>query len=171
MSDLLRERETAAKIVREAAELVRSFHGRKLKIESKHGNEPVTLEHCPPSEQRESGEKNQHGQGVGARELSDDGPGKRRVELAAPATHDVAREGEEHGKVQNEADAGDSAEDVPPPPPRRGGRVGAPLPAEPADQQRLDDGRDEPVQVHVDAEHADHDELEAVAARERLHEP
>jgi 3'(2'), 5'-bisphosphate nucleotidase len=42
MSDLQRERETAAKIAREAAELVRSFHGRKLKIESKHGNEPVT---------------------------------------------------------------------------------------------------------------------------------
>jgi 3'(2'), 5'-bisphosphate nucleotidase len=42
VSDLAREWETAAKIAREAAELVRSFRGRKLHIESKHGNEPVT---------------------------------------------------------------------------------------------------------------------------------
>jgi 3'(2'), 5'-bisphosphate nucleotidase len=42
MSDFTREWETAAKVAREAAELVRGFRGRKLKIESKHGNEPVT---------------------------------------------------------------------------------------------------------------------------------
>jgi len=42
MSDLVREWETAAKVAREAAVLVRSYYGRKLKIESKHGNEPVT---------------------------------------------------------------------------------------------------------------------------------
>jgi 3'(2'), 5'-bisphosphate nucleotidase len=42
MTDLVREWETAAKVAREAAQLVRGYHGRKLKIESKHGNEPVT---------------------------------------------------------------------------------------------------------------------------------
>jgi 3'(2'), 5'-bisphosphate nucleotidase len=42
MSGYDRELETAAKIAREAAVLVRSYHGKKLVIESKAGNEPVT---------------------------------------------------------------------------------------------------------------------------------
>jgi len=42
MSDFVRELETAAKIVREAAVLVRSFRGKRLQIDSKSGGEPVT---------------------------------------------------------------------------------------------------------------------------------
>ena len=42
MSDHLAELETAAKIAREAAVLVRSYRGKRLHIESKPGNEPVT---------------------------------------------------------------------------------------------------------------------------------
>jgi 3'(2'), 5'-bisphosphate nucleotidase len=42
MSDFERELETAAKIAREAAVVVRSYRGKRLKIESKAGNEPVT---------------------------------------------------------------------------------------------------------------------------------
>ena len=42
MSDYQRELETAAKIAREGAALVRGFHGKKLVIEAKAGNEPVT---------------------------------------------------------------------------------------------------------------------------------
>ena len=42
MSDHRGELETAAKIAREAAVLVRSYHGKRLHIESKSGGEPVT---------------------------------------------------------------------------------------------------------------------------------
>jgi 3'(2'), 5'-bisphosphate nucleotidase len=42
MSDHTAELETAAKIAREAAVLVRSYHGKRLVIESKTGGEPVT---------------------------------------------------------------------------------------------------------------------------------
>ena len=42
MSDHVAELETAAKIAREAAVLVRSYRGKRLHIESKPGNEPVT---------------------------------------------------------------------------------------------------------------------------------
>ena len=42
MSDHLAELETAAKIAREAAVLVRSYHGKRLVIERKSGGEPVT---------------------------------------------------------------------------------------------------------------------------------
>ena len=42
MSDHAGELETAAKIAREAAVLVRSYRGKRLHIESKAGNEPVT---------------------------------------------------------------------------------------------------------------------------------
>jgi 3'(2'), 5'-bisphosphate nucleotidase len=40
--DRQRELETAAKIAREAAALVRGYHGKKMVIEAKAGNEPVT---------------------------------------------------------------------------------------------------------------------------------
>jgi 3'(2'), 5'-bisphosphate nucleotidase len=42
MSDYERELETAARVAREAAALVRGYHGRRLVIEAKAGNEPVT---------------------------------------------------------------------------------------------------------------------------------
>ncbi len=42
MSDYARELETAAKIAREAAVLVRGYHRKKMVIEAKAGNEPVT---------------------------------------------------------------------------------------------------------------------------------
>jgi 3'(2'), 5'-bisphosphate nucleotidase len=42
MTDFARELEVAAKIAREAAVLVRSYRGKRLHIESKAGNEPVT---------------------------------------------------------------------------------------------------------------------------------
>src|SRR5438876_492655 len=42
MNGFEREMETAGVVAREAATLVRSYHGRKLVIESKAGNEPVT---------------------------------------------------------------------------------------------------------------------------------
>ena len=42
MSDRAAELETAAKIAREAAVLVRGYRGKRLHIESKAGNEPVT---------------------------------------------------------------------------------------------------------------------------------
>ena len=42
MTDHLAELEIAAKIAREAAVLVRSYRGKRLQIESKAGNEPVT---------------------------------------------------------------------------------------------------------------------------------
>jgi 3'(2'), 5'-bisphosphate nucleotidase len=42
MTDFAGELETAAKIAREAAVLVRSYRGKRLHIESKAGNEPVT---------------------------------------------------------------------------------------------------------------------------------
>jgi 3'(2'), 5'-bisphosphate nucleotidase len=42
MSDLDRELDIAAKIAREAAVLVRGYHGKRLVIESKTGGEPVT---------------------------------------------------------------------------------------------------------------------------------
>ena len=42
MSDHARELETAAKIAREAAVLVRGYHRKKMVIEAKSGNEPVT---------------------------------------------------------------------------------------------------------------------------------
>jgi 3'(2'), 5'-bisphosphate nucleotidase len=42
MNDFVGELETAAKIAREAAVLVRSYRGKRLHIESKAGNEPVT---------------------------------------------------------------------------------------------------------------------------------
>lgn len=42
MSDLDRELDVAARVAREATELVRGYRGRKLTIESKAGDEPVT---------------------------------------------------------------------------------------------------------------------------------
>lgn len=42
MGDYTRELETAAKIAREAAVMVRGYHGTSLRVESKAGNEPVT---------------------------------------------------------------------------------------------------------------------------------
>ena len=42
MSDRVAELEIAAKIAREAAVLVRSYHGKRLVVESKSGGEPVT---------------------------------------------------------------------------------------------------------------------------------
>ena len=42
MSDLDRELEVASKIAREAAVLVRGYHGKRMVIESKTGGEPVT---------------------------------------------------------------------------------------------------------------------------------
>ena len=42
MSDLSRELETAARIAREASELVRGYHGKQLDVQIKGGDEPVT---------------------------------------------------------------------------------------------------------------------------------
>ena len=42
MSDYQRELETATKIAREAAVVVRGYRGKRLHIESKSGGEPVT---------------------------------------------------------------------------------------------------------------------------------
>jgi 3'-phosphoadenosine 5'-phosphosulfate (PAPS) 3'-phosphatase len=42
MSDQERELDIAAKIAREAAVLVRGYHGKRMVIESKTGGEPVT---------------------------------------------------------------------------------------------------------------------------------